>query len=165
LIPEVSLKRIDRRAALRRGGLALTAALFTGSETDAQQASCNCTKATDGTPLDTGTSELRPVIERYDVELRNLNRVYSLAGSPTRQSKLEGFYTDQFRLLDGMRFDALSQSGKIDYILFRARLEREKKELANEARLDAEVEPLIPFQQTVLGFEEARRRMETVDPQ
>jgi Bacterial protein of unknown function (DUF885) len=166
LIPEVFLEPINRRSVLRRSSAALFgAAFFTGTESEAQQQACNCTRASDGTPLDTGTSELRPVIERYDVELRNLNRVYSLAGSPTRQARLEGFYADQLRLLEGMRFDALSQPGKVDYLLLHARLEREKKQLANEARLDAEVEALVPFQQTVLGFEEARRRMETIDPQ
>jgi len=84
--------------------------------------------------------------------------------SPLRQSKLDGFYADQFRLLDAINFDALSQSGKVDYLLLRARLEREKKQLANDARQDAEIAPLIPFQQTITGLEEARRRMETVRP-
>lgn len=151
---------IDRRSVLKRGSLALcTGALFSRSASLAQQS------ASDGTPLDTGTSELRPVIERYDVELRNLNRVYSLPGSATRRSKLTVFYNDQLRLLEAMRFDSLSRAGQIDYILFRARLEREQKQVSADAKLDAELEPLIPFQQTITDLEEARRRMDTVDPQ
>ena len=53
----------------------------------------------------------------------------------------------------------------MDYLLLRDRLLREEKQLATEAGHDAEIAALIPFQQTIIGFEEARRRMETVDPQ
>jgi len=105
------------------------------------------------------------VIERYQVVLREVERVYALPGSAVRQDKLESFYAGQSRLLDAIRFDALSQSGKVDYLLLRSRLERERKQLADEAKLDAEIAPLIPFQQTIIGLEEARRRMETVDGQ
>lgn len=173
------MKRIDRRSALQRGGFALLASAFaTPGGADAQApkraaggpgtptaADCNCTLGADGSPLDTGTSELRPVIERYDVELRNVSRVYPIPGSPVHQAKLEQFYADQFKLLDGIRFDALSQSGKVDYLLLRARLEREKKQLANEAKQDAEIAAILPFQQAISTLEEARRRMETIDPQ
>ena len=126
---------------------------------------CNCLYAPDGSPLDTGISEIRPVIERYQVELRDVERVYALPGSAVRQDKLESFYAEQLRLLEAIRFDALSQSGKVDYLLLRSRLERERKQLAEEAKLDAEIAPLIPFQRIVIGLEEARRRMETVDGQ
>ena len=126
---------------------------------------CNCTLAGDGSPLDIGTSEIRAAIERYQVELRDLNRVYALPGSPLRQAKLEKFYADQLQFMEKVNFDNLSQAGKIDYLLLRDRLLREQKQLASQARQDAEVAALIPFQQTIIGFEEARRRMETVDPQ
>ena len=126
---------------------------------------CNCLLASDGSPLDTGASELRPVIERYEVELRDLNRVYPLAGSALRQSKFEKFYVDQLQLLEGITFDAISQSGKVDYLLLRDRLLREQKQLANDAAQEAAIAALIPFQRVIIGFEEARRRMETVEPE
>src|SRR5205085_7017410 len=62
-------------------------------------------------------------------------------------------------------FDVLSQPGRVDYLLLRNRLEHETKQLALEARRDAEIAPLIPFQQTIIDLEEARRRMETIDSQ
>lgn len=156
------MRKLGRRSILRGGGLALFGGgvLSRAPRTaEAQQ------KAVDGSPLDTGTSEMRPVIERYGVELRDLNRVYALPGSPVRQKKLEGFYADQFRLLDAMNFDAFSQAGKVDYLLLRNRLEHERKQLAAEGRQEAETAALIPFQQTIIGLEEARRRMETLDAQ
>jgi uncharacterized protein (DUF885 family) len=154
---------LSRRSALRRAGLAL---LATGAASDAQRAeNCNCSSATDGSPLDTGTSEIRPVIERYDVELRDLNRVYALPGSARRYAKLEKFYSDQLNLLEKINFDVLSQPGKVDYLLLRARLLREQRQLAGDAGQDVEIAAIIPFQQTIIDFEEARRRMETVEPQ
>ena len=64
-----------------------------------------------------------------------------------------------------MKFDTLSQPGKVDYILLRRRLEREQAQVRAEGRQDAEIAKLVPFQQTIIGFEEARRRMETIDGQ
>jgi len=167
---------LGRRAVLRKGGMVLLgagAAARIEPQANAQRndskpprkADCDCALGADGSPLDTEISEIRPVIERYDVELRDLNRVYPLAGSALRRSKLEEFFNGQVQLLERVNFDALSQAGKVDYLLLRDRLRREQAQLATEARQDAEIEALIPFQQTIIGFEESRRRMETVDPQ
>jgi hypothetical protein len=155
--------KVNRRGVLRRSGLALLGMGGLAARGGADD--CNCTRGSDGSPLDTGASEMRPAIEWYEVELRDLNRVYGLPGSALRRAKLERFYTGQLQVLDKVNFDALSQAGRVDYLLLRDRLLREQKQLANEARLDADVQAMIPFQQTVIGFEEARRRMETVDPQ
>jgi hypothetical protein len=156
------LKQLTRRHILRGGSLALGSAAMAPAQRDAD---CNCTRAADGLPLDAGASELRPAIERYDTDLRDLNRVYAMPGSTARHTRLERFYTEQLRLLEGMRFDALSQEGKVDYLLLRERLLREQRQLAADARQEEEIAPLIPFQRTLIGLEEARRRMETIDPQ
>jgi len=126
---------------------------------------CNCSRAADGSPLDIGTSEIRPMIERYGVELDDLNRLFAVPGSNTRHSRLERFDSEQLRLLEAVNFDALSQSGRIDYLLLRGRLLHDQKQLASESRQEGEIAPLIPFQQDIIGLEEARRRMETLDPQ
>jgi hypothetical protein len=156
------LVKPNRRSILRGGGALLLGAGWGSAQ---RPADCNCTRGTDGSPLDTGTSELRPVIERYDVELRNLNRVFPMAGSPTRHGRLEKFYVEQLRLLEGINFDTISQAGKVDYLLLRERLQREQRQVASDAQREEELAVLIPFQQTIIGLEEARRRMETIDPQ
>src|SRR6185312_17061284 len=106
----------NRRNILKKGGLALFGAgVFSQIDPPAraQRAAaakaddCNCLLGSDKSPLDTGTSELMPVIERYGVELRDLERVYALPGSALRQSKLETFYKEQFKLLEGIRFDSI----------------------------------------------------------
>jgi hypothetical protein len=146
--------RFARRQLLKRGSLALIGAaavspveILQAQKSAPKADDCNCTQAADGSPLDNGTSEVRPVIERYSVELRDYERVYPLAGSAARQAALEKFYTGQLRLLDGIRFDDISQSGKVYYLLLRSRLLREQKALLAEKQSEAEIAPLIPFQQ------------------
>jgi uncharacterized protein (DUF885 family) len=169
---------MDRRSILKRASLALLGAAgwaeleprasgqkAQGKAPASAANSCNCASAPDGSPLDTGASEIKPHIERYQVDLANLNRVYSAPGSELRRSKREEFYREHLKLLDNVHFDALSQPGKVDYILLRRRLEREQAQLGAESKQDAEIAALIPFQRTVIGFEESRRRMETVDGQ
>jgi len=157
---EAHLKKLNRRTVLRGGGLA---ALSVGMR--AAPPDCKCTAGTDGTPLDTGTSELRPMIERYNVDLQDLRRVFAVPGSNVRHARLERFYGEQLRLLNAVNFDALSHSGRIDYLLLEGRISRDQKELAAESRLEEEIAPLIPFQSQIGELEEARRRMETIDPQ
>lgn len=160
----------SRRHLLQRGGLALlgAGALSQVEPLHAQKSApqnCNCTIAADGTPLDSGASELRPTIERYMVELRDYGRVYPSPGSAARQAAFEKFYAAQLRLLDEIRFDELSQAGRVDYLLLRTRLISERKQLTVDALREAEIAALIPFQPAIVGFEEARRRMETIDGQ
>lgn len=155
-------RKLNRRSILRGGGLA---ALGAGLGTAQRTTDCNCTRAADGSPLDTGASELRAMIERCDVDLSDLDRVYSLPGSVARHARLERFYSEQLHLVEAVNFDALSQAGKIDYLLLRGHLLHGQKQLAAESRKEEDIAPLIPFQQEIIGLEEARRRMETLDPQ
>jgi hypothetical protein len=166
-------KDSGRRLFLKRAALPLVGAGFLPAQKSPLKSvapspkteDCNCAFADDGTPLDTGVSEVRPSIERYSVELRDLERVYALPGSPARQAAMEKFYAAQMQLLDGIAFDRISQAGKVDYLLLRSRLIGERKALMEEAQREAAMAPIIPFQQTIIGLEEARRRMETIDGQ
>ena len=127
--------------------------------------SCNCEHAADGTLFDVGASELRPMMERYEVDLRDITRVYSQPGAAMRRKKLETFYAEQFKLLEATNFDALSQSAKVDYLLFRNNLQHGHKQLEVEDKQDAEIAPLVAYQAEIIGLEEARRRMETLNAQ
>ncbi len=171
----------ERRNALKAGLAILGASLFpekaaraggadfdqkkTGEAETKNTAACGCERAADGSMLDVAFSELRPMIERYQVDLRDVNRVYPLMASATRKAKLDEFFAGQLRLLDGVKFDALSADGKLDFTLFRSHLQHQRKQLLEEERKNAEVAPLVPYQTFVVNLEESRRRMETLDPQ
>jgi hypothetical protein len=165
----------DRRSILKNGLVVLGAGVLTDVSSLAalQKPSANASKtkaapgthAADGTPFDIGTSELRPMLERFEVDLRDITRVYSQPGAAIRRKKLETFYAEQFKLLEATDFDALSQSAKVDYLLFRNNLQHGHKQLEVDDKQDAEIAPLVAYQAEIIGLEEARRRMETLNAQ
>ncbi|HLK18829.1 MAG TPA: DUF885 family protein [Bryobacteraceae bacterium] len=157
------MKKMNRRGLLRAGGAVAMSAASASAQGNSPD--CACTRGSDGSPLDTGTSELRPMIERFFVELRDLQRVYPMAGSSTRHARLEKFYSEQLRLVESVNFDSLSQAGRVDYLLLRGRVLHEQKNLASDSRKEEDIAPLMPFQPAIIAFEEARRRMDTLDPQ
>ena len=115
--------------------------------------------------LDTGKSEMRPVIERYVADRGSLSRSYPVESSPARQTRFKQFYTDWLALIAKMNFDAFSHEGKVDYVLFRTHLEGEQHELEAQSQALAEISTLLPFAQTITDLAEARRQMQKIDSQ
>ncbi|HEV8588676.1 MAG TPA: DUF885 family protein [Pyrinomonadaceae bacterium] len=106
---------------------------------------------------------MRPIIEYYVVDRGSLQRSYPVVGSPARRERFRKFYSDALQRLRQLDFDAMSEAGKVDYILFRNHLEHELRQLDIEEKQLAEMQSLIPFAQTIVDLEEARRRMEPID--
>jgi uncharacterized protein (DUF885 family) len=120
-----------------------------------------------GTPLndiDSTQSRMRGVIERYVVDRGSLNRSYTAEPSPARRKAMKQFYTDWLDSLGKMGFDSLSHEEQVDYLLFANHLHHELRQLDMQARQFDEVAALVPFSQTIIDFEEARRGMKPVDP-
>ncbi|MBO0720377.1 MAG: DUF885 family protein, partial [Blastocatellia bacterium] len=113
--------------------------------------------------LDTSRSEMRAVIERYTVDRGSLTRSYPVEISAARQARFKQFYSDWLALIAKMNFDAMSQDGKVDYLLFKNHLEHELLQLEIERKSLAEIVAFVPFAQTVIDLAESRRRMETID--
>jgi uncharacterized protein (DUF885 family) len=108
-------------------------------------------------------SEMRPLIERYTVDRGSLTRSYPVSISPLRATRFRQLYSDWLGQLQKMNFDSLSQEGKVDYLLLKNHLEYETRQLDIQARQLAEIQPLLPFANSIIGLEESRRRMETID--
>ena len=108
-------------------------------------------------------SEMRAAIERYTADRGSLTRSYPVAISPARRTRFKKFYEEWLASLKSLDFDAMSQDGKIDYLLFKNHLEYELRQLEIQAQQLAEVQPLVPFANTIIDLEEARRRMEPIN--
>ena len=111
----------------------------------------------------TPVSEMRASIERYAVDRGSLARSYPVNVSQGRRDRFKKFYGDWLESLAKLDFDSMSQDGKIDYILFRNHLEYETRQLDIQGKQLAEIQPLLPFAQTIIDLEEARRRMEPIN--
>src|SRR5262249_34822705 len=159
---------INGRGLLAKGlTLALVASGCLGSFAPAG-ASYDANAAGDDAPelneLDSSKSEMRPVIERYVADRGSLFRSYPVEASPARLARFKQFYSDWLALVGKMNFDAMSQDGKVDYVLFKFHVEHEQQQLEIQNRSLAELAPLLPFAQTITSLAEARRRMEKLDP-
>ena len=108
-------------------------------------------------------SEMRSSIERYTLDRGSLTRSYPVASSRTRRERFKKFYTEWLTSLQSLNFDAMSQDGKIDYILFKNHLEYELRQLDIQSRQISEIEPLLPFAPKIIELEETRRRMEPIN--
>ena len=71
------------------------------------------------------TSELRDLVDRFNDDRAAILRFYTIPGSPTRRERMRAFYDTWLKTLAGVNFDALSQEGKVDYVLLRTRIEYE----------------------------------------
>jgi hypothetical protein len=115
--------------------------------------------------LDSSSSELKPMIERFTADQHSLTRTYPIRLSSNRRSRFDSFLKDQQAALGRLAFDTLSRDGQVDYILFRNYLQRERDQLAHETQQMTEMAPLIPFANALIALEENRRRMLPIDPQ
>jgi hypothetical protein len=112
---------------------------------------------------DSSVSEMRAIIEYYVVDRGSLQRSYPVASSPARRERFRKFYGDALERIRQLNFEAMSQAGKVDYVLFRSYLERELRQLDIEEKQLADMKLLIPFASAIVSLEEARRRMEPID--
>jgi len=106
---------------------------------------------------------MRPIIEYYLADRGSLQRSFFVNNSPARRERFRKFYQDALDRIQKLNFDAMSEEGKVDYILFRNHLEHELRQLDIEEKQQTEIAPLIPFGTTIVDMEEARRRMDPID--
>jgi len=132
--------------------------------------------------LDASQSEMRGFIERYVADRRTLNRYYAVEKrefgaeqesrgqrlaaemSPAyraRMKKLDGEWLDRLGKMD---FDAMNEDGRIDFLLLKNYLVHDLRQLDIRAQAFTEAAALMPYAQSILDLEEARRRMERIDP-
>ena len=141
--------------------LGLSLALIFTPMANAQQGKSDIPESKD---LDSTPSEMKTSIERYVVDRNTLARLFPVESSPVRQARYKQFYSDWLATIGKMNFDAMSQDGKVDYLLFRTQLEHELQQLEIDTKALAEVAPLMPFAKTITELAEARRRMEKIEP-
>jgi uncharacterized protein (DUF885 family) len=114
--------------------------------------------------LDTSSSEMRPMIDRWSADRGSLLRYYNITDAPARRARLRRFYDEAKAGLAPLNFDAMSQDGKIDYILFRNELNHELRQLDQEEKEAAENAVWLPFSADIAQLEEARQKMNPIDP-
>src|SRR6266699_4061143 len=90
--------------------------------------------------LDLSRSEMRELLERYNVDRGNLSRTYPVALSPTTRARFRQFYTQWRDGLAKLDFGAMGEDGRIDYLLFKSHLDHELRQLDLQAKQLAQIE-------------------------
>lgn len=109
------------------------------------------------------SSEIKPLIERYSVDERSLNRYYTFPFSSTRRSRFKAFNQEWLDILTGTDFKRLSKDGQVDYTLFKNHLKRSLYRLKQEELADKATAPLLPFASTIIKLNEDLKKMEWID--
>jgi uncharacterized protein (DUF885 family) len=118
----------------------------------------------DALPQRPPSRDLRQAAERYLADRAALLRFWDAPLSAARDRALKQFEESWLAALDKVDFNWLDQHGRVDYILFRNRLTYEIRQSELSRKRTAEMRPLIPFAETIVGLHESRRRMESPDP-
>jgi uncharacterized protein (DUF885 family) len=77
---------------------------------------------------------------------------------------LQAFYKDWSSHIQEIDFNRLGIEGRIDYVLLNNELRYELELLNREEKLVDEMQVFIPFASDIIHLDEARRRLERVDP-
>ncbi len=112
------------------------------------------------TPTDFPANSMRALIERYSADQDSLRRVYTDRLSPTTRQRMSDFQATWRQQLAEVKFEALDQEGKADYLLLKNHLDRVEHRSAVDEAQWKEVEPLLPFAAGIFSLEDARRRVE-----
>jgi prolyl oligopeptidase len=108
-------------------------------------------------------SELREVVELYAADRTVLQRRYPVERSPQRVARLKRFHEEWRARVARVDFEPLGLEGRLDHILLRNEIDNDAKLLGRYEGWLAEAAPLLPFAPVILGLNDARLGMETLD--
>ena len=103
------------------------------------------------------------LIEQFTANFMSLDLTYSVAISPARLARLEKFYADTQAQLAAIDFDALSQEDKSILYLLKNHVTARQHWLALKTRQVDEMQPLLPFAETIESLLEKKRLMQRPD--
>lgn len=110
-------------------------------------------------------TELVNLITTYQADRGALSRLYTNRLSVEYFARMESFNQDYLKTLRAQNYDALSEDGKIDYVLFRNFLEKQLAELDLEKRDFMAIQSVVAFGKPLEDFVVARRRAKQPDSQ
>ena len=109
-------------------------------------------------------SELADVIDRFSTDRTALERRYDADDSPDQRRRMREFYTAWQTRLKDLDFAKLSSEARLDYVLLASYLRHQIALLDRRDKLRAEEVSLAPFADRLLGLQDARRTLVTIDP-
>jgi len=104
------------------------------------------------------TSEINDLMVRYQADKGSIARFYFVVNSPERRQQLQKLDSDYLRQLDQTDFNSLPVGSRVDYILFRKKLQEELHQYQEEETQYNGLTTWFPFADKVYAIEKIRRR-------
>jgi uncharacterized protein (DUF885 family) len=108
-------------------------------------------------------SDLAQVVSRFSSDYNSISRRYDADGSPDQRRRMGEFFSEWKKRLGEIDFARLSQEGKLDYVLLSNYLKHQQDLLNREQKQRTEMGPLLPFADRLLGLQDTRRNLNSVD--
>ncbi len=108
-------------------------------------------------------NEFRAVAQRYQADRGNLSRYYNLPLSPEDYARFKSFDTEWLAAVRKIVPREFSEEGRAERDRLIESLERNLRQLRENATNQAELAPLLPFADVIIQLNVSRRRVEKVD--
>jgi uncharacterized protein (DUF885 family) len=105
------------------------------------------------------------LVARFSLDRECLERLWNVPYSRRRSERMQAFFGEWRETLAAMPFSGLSKADRADWLLLDSVLSAQCRRLQERDRRFGEVEPLLPFAQSLIDLMEARCRIERIDPE
>jgi dipeptidyl-peptidase 4 len=109
-------------------------------------------------------SEVRSLMREYDADRGSLRRKYAQTTSVNDYARMKKLFGDWQTAIEKFPTTDLSKDAAEDLDKLRKEVEKDAKELDEAYRKQAEIATLLPFASEIAALEEARRRLDPIDP-
>ena len=110
-----------------------------------------------------GGFDMPEAIRRFSTDRETLVGYYNSRLSPERAQALDRFAQAWLQILDRAPFEALAVDGRVDWLLLRARLREDLHRQAEQRARQSEMQPLVPFADSILALDDDLRRMQFIN--
>lgn len=103
------------------------------------------------------------ILQHFQADKGSLERFYVIDMSPEKRGRMQSFYNEYLNKIKELPFKSLSQSDKVDYLLFKNQLEANLNDLSMEEANYQTAKNWVDFASILYTQEKARRRGANID--
>ena len=103
------------------------------------------------------------ILQHFQADKGSLERFYVIDASPEKRQRFMDFNKEYLAKIQSMQFNSLSQSDKVDYILFKSQLNANLLDLKEEESAYQSAKNWVDFASIVYAQEKSRRRGASID--
>jgi uncharacterized protein (DUF885 family) len=106
---------------------------------------------------------MRDLIERYDTDVRAVERFYDLTLSDACAERARAFEEEWLARLGEVAYDALNRDGRVDYHLMASHIRHKVCRITRRKGLAEQEHEFLPFARVIVQLEEDRRALKPLD--